>query len=148
LHVLVTVSGTTVSRSGAEVAIVLAQASRGSVTALHVGALHSRAPLWGLRFGEPLVPRAHASAVIREIVAMGEHYGVEVRGEIRSSGTVRNAVLRELARRPHDLLVMGVNPRPGDQLFLGELAAEMLARAQSPLLFVCAEPGPRAAPAI
>jgi nucleotide-binding universal stress UspA family protein len=73
---------------------------------------------------------------------------VEVRGEIRSSGTVRNAVLRELARRPHDLLVMGVNPRPGDQLFLGELAAEMLAQAQSSLLFVCAEPGPRAAPAI
>jgi len=148
LHVLVTVSGTTVSRSGAEVAIVLAQASRGSVTALHVGALHSRAPLWGLRFGEPLVPRAHAAAVIREIVTIGEHYGVEVRGEIRSSGTVRNAVLRELARRPHDLLVMGVNPRPGDQLFLGELAAEMLAQAQSSLLFVCAEPGPRAAPAI
>jgi nucleotide-binding universal stress UspA family protein len=148
LHVLVTVSGTSVSRVGAEVAIVLAQASRGSVTALHVGALHSRVPLWGLRFGEPLVPRAHAAAVIREIVAMGEHYGVEVRGEIRSSGTVRNAVLRELARRPHDLLVMGVNPRPGDQLFLGELAAEMLARAQTSLLFVCAEPGPRAAPAI
>jgi nucleotide-binding universal stress UspA family protein len=147
LHVLVTVSGTSVSRRGAEVAIVLAQASRGSVTALHVGAL-SRAPLWGLRFGEPLVPRAHAAAVIREIVAMGEHYGVEVRGEIRSSGTVRNAVLRELARRPHDLLVMGVNPRPGDTLFLGDLAAEMLARAQSSLLFVCAEPAPRAAPAI
>jgi len=146
-HVLVTVSGTSVSRRGAEVAIVLAQASRGSVTALHVGALHSRAAPWRLRFGEPLVPRGHADAVIREIIEMGEHYGVEVRGEIRSSGTVRNAVLRELARRPHDLLVMGVNPRPGAQLFLGELAAEMLARAPSSLLFVCAEPGPRAAPA-
>jgi Kef-type K+ transport system membrane component KefB/nucleotide-binding universal stress UspA family protein len=148
LHVLVTVSGTGVSRRGAEVAIVLAQASRGSVTALHVGALHSRAPLWRLRFGEPLVPRGHADAAIREIIEMGEHYGVAVRGEIRSSGTVRNAVLRELARSPHDLLVMGVNPRPGDPLFLGELAAEMLARAQSSLLFVCAEPGPRAVPAI
>jgi hypothetical protein len=32
---LVTVSGTSVSRRGAEIALVLAQASRGSVTALH-----------------------------------------------------------------------------------------------------------------
>ncbi len=142
LHVLVTVSGTRVSRQGAEVAIALAQASRGSVTALHVGALRSRGPLWRLGFGEPFVPRGYADAVVREIIAMGELYGVEVRGEIRQSGTVRNAVLRELARAPHDLLVMGVSPRPGEQLFLGELAAEMLARAEHSLLFVCPEPAP------
>jgi nucleotide-binding universal stress UspA family protein len=143
LHVLVTVSGTRVSRQGAEVAIALAQASRGSVTALHVGA--SRAgPVWRLRFGEALAPRGYADAVVREITEMGEHYGIEVRGAIRQSGSVRNAVLRELAREPHNLLVMGVSPRPGDQLFLGELAAEMLARAATSLLFVCAEPVPGA----
>ncbi len=136
LRVLVTVSGTATSRRGAEVALVLAQASRGSVTALHVG-LHSRAPLWR-RFGEPVIPRGHGDAVIREIREMGEHYGVEVRGEVRPGSTVRNVVLRELMRGGHDLLVMGVSPRPAEQLFLGELAAEMLARAQSSLLFVCA----------
>ena len=139
-RVLVTVSGTPSSRQGAEVAIALAQGSRGSVTALHVGASRSRVPLWRLRFGATLVPRGYADAAIREVMAMGEHYGVEVRGEIRHSGLVRDAVLRELARAPHDLLVMGVSPRPGEQLFLGELAAEMLARAESSLLFVCGEP--------
>ena len=143
LHVLVTVSGTRVSRQGAEVAIALAHASRGSVTALHVGA--SRAgPVWRLRFGEALAPRGYADAVVREITEMGEHYGIEVRGAIRQSGSVRSAVLRELAREPHNMLVMGVSPRPGDQLFLGELAAEMLARAATSLLFVCAEPVPGA----
>jgi Kef-type K+ transport system membrane component KefB/nucleotide-binding universal stress UspA family protein len=143
LRVLVTVSGTRVSRQGAEVAIALAHASRGSVTALYVGA--SRAgSLWRMHFGEALAPRGYADAVVREITEMGEHYGLEVRGEIRQSGSVRNAVLRELARGPHDLLVMGVSPRPGEQLFLGELAAEMLARAGASLLFVCAEPVPRA----
>jgi hypothetical protein len=101
-------------------------------------------PLWRLPFGEPFVPRGYADAVIREIMQMGDHYGVEVRGEIRQSGTVRNAVLRELARAPHDLLVMGVSPRAGEPLFLGELAAEMLARAQLSLLFVCGEPAPPA----
>jgi Kef-type K+ transport system membrane component KefB/nucleotide-binding universal stress UspA family protein len=142
LHVLVTVSGTRVSRQGAEVAIALAHASRGSVTALYVGASRS---LWGMHFGDPLAPRGYADAVVREIIEMGEHYGIDVRGEIRQSGSVRNAVLRELARRPHELLVMGVSPRPGDQLFLGEMAAEMLVRASTSLLFVCAEPVPGAA---
>jgi len=143
LHVLVTVSGTRVSRQGAEVGIALAHASRGSVTALHVGATRPGS-VWRLRFGEALAPRGYANAVVREITEIGEHYGIEVRGAIRQSGSVRNAVLRELAREPHNLLVMGVSPRPGDQLFVGELAAEMLARAGGSLLFVCAEPVPGA----
>jgi K+:H+ antiporter len=143
LHMLVTVSGTRASRQGAEVAITLAQAARGSVTALHVGAGRWRAPRWRLRFGEPFVPRGYADAVVREIIEMGEHYGVEVRGEIRTSGAVRNAVLRELTRAHYDLLVMGVSPRAAEPLFLGELAAEMLLRAQTSLLFICGEPLPR-----
>jgi hypothetical protein len=110
---------------------------------LYVGA--SRAgSVWKMRFGEALAPRGYADAVVREIIEMGEHYGIDVRGEIRQSGSVRNAVLRELSRGPHNLLVMGVSPRPGDQLFLGEMAAEMLARARTSLLFVCAEPVPGA----
>ena len=142
LHMLVTVSGTRASRQGAEVAIALAQASRGSVTALYVGATRTRVPLWRLRFAEPFVPRGYADAVVREIMEMGEHYGVVVRGEIRASASVRNAVLRELARAPYALLVMGVSPRAGEPLFLGELAAEMLVRAPTSLLFVCGEPVP------
>ena len=35
---------------------------------------------------------------------------------------------------------MGVNPRSGDQLFFGEVAAEMLARTECSLLFVAGEP--------
>ena len=52
-------------------------------------------------------------------------------------------MLRELARAHYDLLVMGVSARAGQPLFLGELAAEMLLRAQTSLLFVCGEPLPR-----
>jgi hypothetical protein len=59
---------------------------------------------------------------------------------VRQSGSLGNAVLRELVRAPHDLLVMGVSPRPGEQLFLGELATDMLARAATSLLFLCPEP--------
>ena len=143
LRVLVTVSGTPVSRQGAEVAIALAHASRGSVTALYVGAPRAGS-LWRLQFGEALAPRGYADAVVREVIEMGEHYGIEVRARIRPSGSVRSAVLRELTRGPYNLLVMGVSPRPGAQLFLGEIAAEMLARVGTSLLFVCPEPVPGA----
>jgi nucleotide-binding universal stress UspA family protein len=110
---------------------------------LYVGAPRAGS-VWRLQFGEALAPRGYADAVVREIVEMGEHYGIEVRSAIRQSGSVRNAVLRELARGPHNLLVMGVSPRPGDQLFLGETAAEMLVRAGASLLFVSPEPVPGA----
>jgi len=143
LHVLVTVSGTRVSRQGAEVGIALAHGSRGSVTALYVGAPRAGS-IWRFHFGEALAPRGYADAVVREIIETGEHYGIDVRGAIRQSGSVRNEVLRELARGPYNLLVMGVSPRPGDQLFLGETAAEMLARAGTSLLFVCPESVPGA----
>jgi len=39
---------------------------------------------------------------------------------------------------------MGVSPGPGDQLFLGETAAEMLAKVGTSLLFVSPEPVPGA----
>src|SRR5262249_47454043 len=78
LHVLVTVSGTRVSRYGAEVAIALAHASRGSVTAFYVAA-PGAGSVWRMHFGEALAPRGYADAVVREITEMGEHYGINVR---------------------------------------------------------------------
>jgi nucleotide-binding universal stress UspA family protein len=36
--------------------------------------------------------------------------------------------------------VMGVSPRPGDQLFFGEVPADLLARSPCSLVFVASEP--------
>ena len=141
-NILVTVSGTRASRQGAEVAVALAHAAQGSLSALHVDSSEDRIPFWRPRFGTSLAPRGSASAAIGEIVELGEHQGVEVRGRIRKGGSLRNALLHELAPGRHDLLVMGVSARPGEQLFLGDLAAQMLERAKCSLLFVCAEGPP------
>jgi hypothetical protein len=35
---------------------------------------------------------------------------------------------------------MGVSPRPGDQLFFGQVPAELLERAECSVLFVASEP--------
>ena len=140
LSVLVTVSGTRASRHGAEVAIALAHASHGSVTALHVASRAERSGLWPRALGSALAPRDSAGAAIAEIVALGKHYGTAVHGRIRHGASLPNAVLQELARSGQDLLVMGVTPRPDAQLFLGDTAAQMLERAPCSVLFVCSEP--------
>jgi nucleotide-binding universal stress UspA family protein len=60
-------------------------------------------------------------------------------GHIRSGGSLPDALLHELRAARYDLLVMAVSVRPGDKLFLGDLAAQMLQQAQCSLLFVCGD---------
>jgi Kef-type K+ transport system membrane component KefB/nucleotide-binding universal stress UspA family protein len=140
LKILVPVTGTSVSRHGAELAIALAQASQGSVMALHVASGLRRARSWQRHIGAALAPASSADAVIREIVRLGDHYGVEVRGAVRSVPAPQEAILRQIEVGGHNLLVMGVSPRPGDQLFFGEVPAELLERAECSVLFVADEP--------
>jgi Kef-type K+ transport system membrane component KefB/nucleotide-binding universal stress UspA family protein len=140
LKILVPVTGTPVSRQGAELAIALAQASQGLVTALHVASGQRRARSWQRHIGSALAPASSAEAIIREIVRLGDHYGIEVKGAVRSVRTPQEAILRQLDVGGHNLLVMGVSPRPGDQLFFGEVPAELLERAKCSVLFVASEP--------
>ena len=139
LRILVPVTGTRLSRHGAEVAVALAQASRGSLTALHFSSARSRTLPWHQRFGRVLAPGEAARAAIREIVELGEHYGLSVAGEIRVGEDPRKTILGAVRAGNHDLLVMGVSPRPGEELFFG-MGAPILADASCSLLFVSAEP--------
>ena len=147
LRILVPVTGTRVSRHGAEVAVALAQASHGSLTALHFSPGRARVLPWTQRFGRAIAPRAAARAAIREIVELGEHYGLSVAGEIRSGADPKRTILDAVRSGAHDLLVMGVSPRPGEELFFGELPGAILAEAPCSLLFVSPEPAAGSAPA-
>jgi Kef-type K+ transport system membrane component KefB/nucleotide-binding universal stress UspA family protein len=140
LNILVPITGTPVSRQGAELAIALAQASQGSVTALHVDSGKRRPRSWRRQVGAALAPTSSADAIIREIVRLGDPYGVEVKGAVRDARTPQEAILRQLEVNRHNLLVMGVSTRPGDQLFFGQVAAELLERAECSVLFVASEP--------
>jgi nucleotide-binding universal stress UspA family protein len=143
LNILVPVSGTRVSRQAAEVGVALAQASRGSVTALYVAARRRVLP-WPQRFGRALAPRNAAESAIREIIELGALYGIPVSGVIRNVSVRPDAILREIEAGQRDLLVMGVSPRSGDQLFFGEAAAEILERAPCSVVFVSPDPAPAA----
>ena len=140
LNILVPVTGTSISRHGAEVAIALAQASKSHVTALHVAGASRERRRWGMRLGAALAPHVGADATLRDIIDLGKAYGVDVKGTVRSRRTPENAIIREIRDGQYDLLVMGVSPRPDPQLFFGEIPEDLLARAPCSLLFVTSEP--------
>ncbi len=140
LHILVPISGTRASRDGAELALALAQASRGSVTALFVDSSTRRQVPWSARFGAVLLPTNIAEAAVREVTELGELYDIPVEGQIRKSRAAENAILREIDRGRHSLVVMGVSPRTADQLFFGDVAAQLLDRAPCSILLVSSEP--------
>jgi Kef-type K+ transport system membrane component KefB/nucleotide-binding universal stress UspA family protein len=145
LNILVPVSGTSVSRRGAELAVALAQGSRGSVTALHIAGRNTRPPLHkrlGALFGrqDEIEEEPANNPITNEIVQLARAYSVNVRSAVRSHREAPTAILREISAGRHDVLVMGVSPRPGDPLNFGDLAAVLLERAECSLVFLAAEP--------
>jgi Kef-type K+ transport system membrane component KefB/nucleotide-binding universal stress UspA family protein len=146
LNILVPVSGTRVSRRGAELAVALAQGSRGSVTALHIAGRGSvRRPLhkrFGALFGrqDEIEEEPSNNPITDEIVQLARAYAVNVRSTVRSHRDPDIAILREISAGRHDVLVMGVSPRPGDPLNFGDVAAVLLERAECSLVLLAAEP--------
>ena len=138
-NILVPVTGTPFSRQGAEMAIALALASRGTVTALHVAAARRTSYSWR-RVGAAIAPMSSADAIIREIVRLGETYGVEVRGAVRGDRAASSEILRQVRAGGHNLLVMGVSPRPGEDLFFGHVPSELLAHCDCSILFISDPP--------
>jgi Kef-type K+ transport system membrane component KefB/nucleotide-binding universal stress UspA family protein len=142
LNILVPVIGTSVSRQAAEVGIALAQASRGSITALHVAGVAFELGNRQAQIRPTLAPTSAADAIIREIVRLGDPYRVEVNGKVRYAGPPHEVILRQIESGDHNLLVLGVSPRPGRDLFFGPVAAALVERAGCSILFLAGEPLP------
>jgi nucleotide-binding universal stress UspA family protein len=58
---------------------------------------------------------------------------------VRHAQSPPDAILRQLKIGDYNLLVIGVGPRPGEQLFFGKVPAELLDRAECSVLFVAGE---------
>src|SRR6266404_355937 len=126
LDILAPITGTGHSRRGAEIAVVLARASLGRVTILHVV---SRERLsWRTDVNE--------AAILRDAVQLGDQFGVPMRTAISAHADADEAVLAQLNDGGHDLIVMGVSPRPGATLSYGRAAAAILQRSDRSVLLV------------
>jgi K+:H+ antiporter len=124
LNILVPVNGTDVSRRAAEVAIVLARATKAPLTALYVNP------------GGKKGARQYEEAILKDFVQLAETYELTVRTAVRDDVAPDEAILKETARRKSNLVVIGVGRRPGEKLFFGDTAAALLEKSERSLLFV------------
>lgn len=132
LSVLVPVNGTEPSRRAAEVAITVARATKAPVTVLYVAvrATSRRGMRRGLR------NRRHEEAILKDIVAIADGYNMSIRTAVVAEQSADEAILGEIGRRNHNLVVMGVGRRPGEKLFFGDTATALLEKSERSLLFV------------
>ena len=130
-NILVPVAGTEVSRRAAEVAVAIARACECPMTALYVANTAANTKRRG--GGRE---RRQEQAILKEIVQMADRYDVKVKTAVRSDVAPDQAILAQAKQGGHDLIIMGVQRRPGDKLFFGDTAAAVFERSPGSVLFL------------
>lgn len=115
-------------------ALALAQASGGSVTALHVTTQAQQS--WQRRLGAEFASGTIAEAILLDIAALGNRSNVSVRTLIRRRDAAESAILGEATAGKYDLIVLGVGRRPGKTLSFGTVSAALIVQSDCSMLFV------------
>jgi Kef-type K+ transport system membrane component KefB/nucleotide-binding universal stress UspA family protein len=131
-RILVPVSGSAVSRRGAEVAIALARASGWSLHALYVSTTRDRGG-YRTATGASLFQE---ESILKDIVSLASRYGVEVVTSIQASTVPEEAILREVLRSRSNLVVMGADRIRSDTLNFGGVASAILQRSEVSVVLV------------
>jgi len=129
--ILVPVNGTSVARRGAELALAIAAVTATPVKVLYVARVGRDEP-------RDTVSHRRREAVLKDIVALADRYGVEIETAIRSRAAAADAIARQAGRRAA-LIVMGVARRPGDELIFGETTTGVLQRCPCPVVLISDE---------
>jgi len=151
--ILLPVTGGPLSMRAAELAVAIARANNAQLTALYV----KRAPEGdpekskGGRRQKNAARRNRASrslevdlgtsqeeAFLKDLVALAERHNTDMATAIRADIAPDDAILQEARRGGYNLIVMGVNRRPGDTLYFGAGAAKVLEKSKASLLFLAA----------
>src|SRR6266702_2216656 len=119
LHILAPVNGTDVSRRAAEIALALARVVEGQITALYVSNPRSN----GRGRRRTFRTRIQEHAILKDIVQLADQYDYKIKTAVHADVAPDDAILTEAKCNSHDLIIMGVSRRSGDQLFFGDTAA-------------------------
>jgi len=130
LRILVPVNGTEPSRRGAEVAVTMARACQSPVTALYVATRDNVRTRGGVR------ARRRERQILDDIEHIAKSYDVSIRSSVLADVAPDEEILREAESQQHNLIVIGVARRSGDQLFFGDTAASVMEHAKCSILFV------------
>jgi nucleotide-binding universal stress UspA family protein len=129
--ILLPVRGTPHSQRAAEFAVELARAAHATLEAVYV----TDRPALSWRVPPQLASGLEEDAALKQTVSLADIHGVPVRTSLER-GAAAPAVLEVARRNRHDLIVMGVTRRPGERLFFGQVASEVLDRARCSLVLV------------
>ena len=130
LKILVPTTGTDYSRHGAELAVLLAKGTSGSVSALHVTSTDT------LRAETTQKLLKSGRHYVRDIKKLGERQGVPVKTMVNEHRSVEEEILRSAKEGSYDLLVLGVKKRPGAEFFFGSHASAIIERATCSVMIV------------
>ena len=114
-----------------ELAIALAHASNSPIEAVFV----SEHPLSDQQTGAAALGLEEDSA-LRDVIALAKAQGVFMRILLEREGVPATAIVRTAERSRSDLIVLGVSRRPGENIYFGKVAAEILRAAPCTLLLV------------
>ena len=130
--ILVPISGSSVSRRGAEVAVALARASAIPLRLMYVSTTRDK----GTRRKGARPSLIQEEEILKDTVALASRYDVEVTTSIHDNAAPEEAIIREIASSGIDLVVMGVDRVEGDSLNLGSVAAAVLKKSKVSVLLV------------
>lgn len=130
-NILVAVSGSGVSRRGAEVAVALARTSTEPLKVVYVSTTRDKA-----RHGRVSFTRAPEEAVLKDTATAAARYDVNVTTALRANAAPEEAILQEISSSGADLVVLGVDRIPGASLNFGSVAQAVLGQSQVSVLLV------------
>jgi nucleotide-binding universal stress UspA family protein len=130
-NILVPTGGTAHARLATEVALALAKAAGGRLTALHVFDPHEDTDMLRGR-----LRRGLGVAVLRDVRRLARRS--DVPGELGTATHTRPelAIRRFAASREFDLVVLGASLRVGERKFLGPRSAALIEAVKAPLLLI------------
>jgi Kef-type K+ transport system membrane component KefB/nucleotide-binding universal stress UspA family protein len=132
LRILVPVSGSAVSRRGAEVAIALAHVSPDPLRVIYVSTTRDK----GSRRGSASISLGREEAILKDTAAAAARYNVDVRTVLRAHIAPEQAILQEIRSSNTDLVVLGVDRIPGEKLDFGSVAHAVLSRSSASVLLI------------
>src|SRR5581483_10427971 len=132
LRILVPVSGSAVSRRGAEIAIALAHVSRDPLKVVYVSTTRDK----GARRGRASLSLAREEAILKETATAAARYNVDVSTALRAHTAPEQAILQEIKSSNADLVVLGVDRIQSEALDFGSVAHEVLSKSKASVLLV------------
>ncbi|MCK1541231.1 cation:proton antiporter [Bradyrhizobium sp. 147] len=131
LNILVPVSGSGVSKRGAEVAVALAQAGSGSLRVIYVATTRDKGAQRGTSRG-----LSQETGILKDTSDLAARYDVDITTTLRVNRAPEAAILREIDTTDVDLVVMGVDRIEANHLSFGGVAAAVLRQSKASVLLV------------